>query len=79
MQSGSDISVGNMIQEVAALETSTQTPILFVSEPGPSSSVGEDPQRNILEEFAEGWVATLDRDDKKSLAMFLAILWSRSL
>ena len=77
MQSGTDIYVSNTIvplQEVEALETSTQTPTLFVSEPGPSSSVGEEPQRNsfdILEEFVEGWVSTLDRDDKKSLAMLL--------
>ena len=45
-----------------------------MSEPGPSSGVEEAGDResiDILEEFVQDWVTTLDRDDKKSLAMLL--------
>ena len=54
--------------------SSVQDGPLPLCEPGPSSSVQDGLERDsfdILGEFVEGWIAILDRDDKKSLAMLL--------
>ena len=62
------------VLETAVIEASLEIPTLPLCEPGPSSSVQDGPERDsfdILGEFVEGWIATLDRDDKKSLAMLL--------
>ena len=59
-------------------EAAVQTPTLPMSEPGPSSGVEEAGDResiDILEEFVQDWVTTLDRDDKKSLAMLLCFIF----
>ena len=38
----------------------------------PSTSAGDAPtSQQLFEQFSEEWVKTLDRDDKKSLAVFL--------
>ena len=70
-QADADIVPSDNVSMQVVLETHTpflseSGPSSSVNEPGPSSSVGEPGERgplNILEEFVQDWIATLDRDD----------------
>ena len=60
----------------------TETQTAPISEPGTFSSTVSDeprPPQEILEDFVDGWIRTLDRDDKKALAIHLCSMLVKEL
>ena len=74
----SDITPESLPRQGEAILEIPTPPIPPLDEPGPSGTAEETSERvpiDILEEFVQDWILTLDKDDKKSLAMLLCYVF----